>query len=309
MGALEIILIIVAVLVVLFAFIKIFSSKKKKKAKEGREKKEKKTKGLRWFSSKKKADFEQNKKIEKVYKKEEESVLVEEKEKVLEKDPPKEKIPFKIIRKQSQVKISKKALKSGSRNPSVSRVFDNKGNMIEEELKKDEVLLEGEEEIREAIVESNEGVMSGIHSQNVERFGVREEYIYDIAHKHFELGESDSGPRRKPIIEDRTNFGSHLTVSEDGNLSGVIGTGVSKILEKTEEKVEDVDRQTEDMLENIRRNVLGSMAMRDSFNFSSRDNFEEKKVSSKTVSLKDFDAKTLLIAEAVNNPKNKKVKK
>ena len=313
MNTLEIVIVVAFVLIILLCLYFAFFSKKKKN-KEKKESGDKKDKGK---NSKKEKEPAGERKVEKAIKKpgEEEKQEAkqesEEKEKTLEKEPPKEKEGFKIIRKQSKIKINKKAINASSRNPSITKVFDKNGKILDskEEAEGNVFTEETASEIVE-IQGDNKGVMSDIHSQNIDRFGFREPQIETTEENgEYKINAPIGSPNRAPIIGDRTNFASHLNISADGNLSGVVGTGVAKIIEKAEKQSDDIEKKTNDMLENIRRNILGDRPFNDPYNMGARidrNNVEEK---GKSKTIKDFDVKTLILADAINNPKSKKTQK
>lgn len=313
MGILEKVLLILFALIVLVCLYFIFFSKKKSKGKK--EKKEKKS------NRKKKEEAPAGeRKVERVIKKQGEEDKEDTKEdsnkdseeKVLEKEPPKD-TSFKIIRKQSEVKINKKALKSGSRNPSITKVFDKNGKMIDPDNNTDSVNVLQEEVdsdmidiIREFDAEEN-SIMSGTPFGNIGAFGFREYNMNEVStDKEFKINAPIGSPNRAPIIGDRTNFASHLNVSEDGNLSGVVGTGVSKIIQRAESQTDEIEKKTNDMLDNIRKNILGNRGFGFGNNPFSQVKTEQKEEPKKKRTIKDIDAKTLIIAEAINNPKNRK---
>ena len=267
--------IILAVLIVGYIF---FGGKKSKKAKAKQEPK-------------------QEKKVEQAVKtdkpkqeeKKEEAVPVV---KMPEADPQK---GFRIIRKKSEVKINKKALKSGSRNPSVSKVFDKSGKKIDEP-QKDEI-PESELEMRKSIID--------LSKKEPGRFGTRE-IDYDVVNNgaEFKINNPEGSLNRAPRIGDRTNFGSHLNVSADGNLSGVVGTGISKTLSNIDKQTRSVDDNTEAMIRNVKRNFLGIEEEINPFDvFNTRRPQESQKKES---ALNKIDAKTLVLVDAINNPRFKR---
>jgi len=236
------------------------------------------------------------KKVEKAIKTGKEEVKETQKEEVKE-EPKKE--PFKIIRKQSTVKINKKALKSGSRNPSITKVFDKGRRIDQPEEIKNEDLFDTHDAEKEFTLEKQ--------LPTVGAFGVREPEINTESTKQeFKIKAPFGSPNRAPTIGDRTNFGSHLNVSEDGNLSGILGTGVAKAIVDANRVADKADDKTELMIQDVRRNILGIKSDIGAFDYL---NLEGLKNQPKTkAKLKNIDAETLIIADAIVNPKYKKKK-
>ena len=213
---------------------------------------------------------------------------------------------FKIIRKQSKVKINKKALQNGSRNPSVTKVFDKNKSGSDFSVDKIEPIKEEVEDI----VNDNLDI---VNQSQVDRFGARE-INYNVVNRgnEFSIKNREGDLNRAPIITDRTNFGSHLNVSEDNNFLGVTGTGIKEINE-TNEKVkesEEVDEDVDSMVKNVKRNFLGLDDDINPFDYFNRDRRMEtaKGENKKEIKIKDIDLKTLIIADAINNPKYKNKK-
>lgn len=252
MGTLEIVLISLGVSAVALVLLYVLSAKKKKGKAEA-------------------PSTGSEAKVEPVYKKP-------------EADKPKDEPSvetLKVIRKQSEIKINKKALKGDSRNPSITKVFVN-GKNVEEEP--------------EAVAE--EPVAE--EKPTIGAFGTREpEFSQPLDGKPRERSPFQM-PNRAPIIGDRTNFTSRLHVSEDNNLSGVSGTGIAKALSESENKMSDIDQKTEDMVDEIRRTFLGqtSPLLTNDESLSSTKNTK--------INVKDFDAKTLIIADILNHPRGQK---
>lgn len=226
-------------------------------------------------------------------------VQEEEQELSLTKNEPS---PFKIIRKQSKVKIHKKALNASSRNPSVTRVFAGGKRIdgIEEEQDKDN------EDLGDAIktIDSEE-LLNAINAE-VGSFGIREpDYSFINTNSEFKFLNMSGGPNRAPIIGDRTNFQSRLNVSEDGNMSGVSGTGVVKIIEQASEQTEKINKKTTKMIKDVHADITGMFNPKISFL-----NVDEKKSVDipQMHKYKDIDVETLIIADAISNPKYKNKK-
>ena len=323
MSVLEIIVVSAFAIGFIYILYAIYSPKKKKekKPKEEKKKEEKPAKAKTIKGEVKKDDNNLmgkaigEKKIEPAIKKGETPPPQEEEEEqelVLKKDPPpKEPEPFRIIRKQSKVKISKQALKAGSRNPSVTKVFD-KGKRIDIDENSNGGLMEDAgKEIAKVVEEINKesDAMSDIISQDIGHYGVREPNFDSVSSEHeFKINAPKGSPNRAPIIGDRTHFASHLMVTDDNNLSGVMGTGVAKIIEKSETQAEKIDQNTEEMVRNVKRDLLGDMPKYSGlFDHSSFNNTSGQK-NDASQKLKDIDAETLIIAQAISkrkgNPKN-----
>lgn len=243
---------------------------------------------------KKKAKKEESKesKIEPVIKSNRENPEEVQEEKKIEVKEPNENHGFKIIKKQSKVNINKQALKNGSRNPSVTKVFDR--NKKTEEKIEIQPIEDFKEEYKP--------------EKKVERFGARE-IDYSIINKgvEFSINNQKGDLNRAPIITDRTNFNSHLNVSEDGNISGVIGTGIGKSIQMAEQIEKKVDDDTDKMIANIKRNFLSIEDDINPFDRTGRRVSEEKQKNKSTLS--QLDAKTLILADMINNPKYKENRK
>jgi len=260
-----------------------FGGKKKKKNKENKKSKEP----------------EKEKKIEPAIKsnKPKEEEKKEEPKQEIKEEKPREKIPFKIIRKQSEVKINKKALKAGSRNPSVTKVFDKNGKKIEEQPKGSD----NQEDLKDAIDKLS------LNTDSIERFGARDPQFNTISSEHeFSIVAPKGSPNRAPIISDRTNFNSHLNVSEDNNLSGIVGTGIGKVLADIDKTANSVDNKTEEMVNKVRKNFLGIEEDIDPFDIFNRRANQNQEVKKKENPLDKIDAKTLIIADAISNPKSRR---
>lgn len=202
---------------------------------------------------------------------------------------------LKALRRQSQVKVNKKALKGDSRNPSVTKVFVD-GKNVEEEAKA-QAEAAAAAAAAAAVAEEQVKYKGAPIAKDVGRFGAREPEFVD--HTVSEQGM----PNRTPTIGDRTNFGSHLNISKDNNLSGVSGTGIAKAVEQSENAGKDIDERTAALVQSVRMNMLGDTSGFDDSSFW-QDSSPEKKTPNQR--LKEIDAKTLIIADAVANPKSKK---
>lgn len=268
---------IIVISVAIFAFFGLcailFSFKKKNKSKE---------------KSASTAKVEPAINGDKSNKKEEDKAKKQEAEK-------KEDIKFKVIKKKSDVKISKKALKSGSRNPSITRVFE-RGKMLEEGPATED---KNNEEIQS--IKDFEPVLE---KKPPERFFPKDyEYSETNTSQEFMINASKGAPRRSPMLGDRTNFRSHLTISEDGNLSGVTGTGIHAAANKALDAAREIDKKNEEMISKVHEDLLGSaLGSFESRHFGEpaqaakeRDDFKEK-----------LDSETLILVDALMNPKFKK---
>lgn len=265
-------LIVVAVAIVLFIGGLVFSGKKKGK-------------------DKKKKD-EPNK--EKVV----EPAIKSDRPKIEEKKEPVEEQPvvvmpdgFRVIRKKSEVKINKKAIKGDSRNPSITRVFVD-GKNVEEEKKKEE---------ETPIISEVQGAMSVNIPEEVGRFGAREPQFKDLSER------TDGMPNRSPTLEERINFASHLNVSKDNNMSGVSGTGINKVIDDVETIDKSETQSTEQLLNSVRQNIArnGGFGLNNPMDFlnGGQDNSQTQKAKTPHEKLKDIDAQTLIIADAIMNKK------
>lgn len=335
MGTLEIIIVLAFGVFVLYTLYAVFFSKKKKekKTKKPKGKKEKPNKEKKVKPEKKKKEkeekFDGEKKVEKAFqtnkaptdaKKEEKPAVVQQpasqEEPVLElkKEVPKDK-SFKIIRKKSEVKISKKAIKADSRNPSITKVFD-KGKRIDggeeivenrqEKLTVDDFDFLGSDfetfeipQIQKEPVKNN---------SNLSHYNFREPTFKSHIAK-----EDDGFPNRTPRLRDRTNFKSHLIVSKDNNMSGIAGIGVAKAIAQAESQAVEISGNTSDMIEDVtedvyedrNQSIASIMAMMHGVETGPK---EKPKGNTAKDKLKNIDAKTLIIAEAISNPRFKKKK-
>lgn len=310
MKLIEILILSAFAVLVIIAIWQIFFSKKKKKEKKEKKSKEKKTKQKAEKKSKEQKEKQKEEsgktvaKIEPVMKSEQKkpedkkeekqepqkSSQPTEKEKTLEKEP--EKKGLFVIRPKTELKINKKALKNGSRNPSVSRVFDKNGNKIDEE----KVVEEPEEQMH----------ATDIKKKPVERFGTREyEYSEQNSPEFFKINAPKGSPLRAPTIGDRTNFTQRLHVSEDGNLSGITGIGVHGAVASAESQSKEIERKKQDMLarvdESLRNPSFGDALMQYDFSF---DEPKETKTRGKKI-LEKIDPETMIIVDAINNPRHK----
>ncbi len=321
MGTLEIVIIVFVGLIAIFGLYSIFFSKKVKAIKNKRkeQKEQKKAEKL-----KKKQDKKQSKKgASEAADKERkiEPVVVSKKKQEAEKQEPpspapvpaqpepelekKKPEPFRIIRKTSQVKINKKALKNGSRNPSITKVFEN-GKRIDavepQEVKPVSEKVETQETQEPPVYE--------IIREDVGDFGFREpKYLEESTEGGFRIVPPKGLPNRAPIIGDRTNFTSRLTVSSDNNLSGVSGPGINKAIESVNKQTEKIEKKTVDLVEEVRRKLLGErdrLKGEPSFNGQSYEEFMVDNSKNATSKFKNIDAETLIIADAISNPKYKK---
>ena len=290
----------ITILSVVFSVIK----KQLKKTKEKNE--EKKIEGERKIEPAIKPKDDPTKKTDPVVQKEE--------EKVLEKEPPKQKESgFKIIRKQSKIKINKKALNVNSRNPSVSRVFKDGKRIDEEDVVSTDVSEETNQVVKELESEERSGVMPDITSVNPGRYGFRIQEREELnTDKYFKINAPTGSPNRAPIIGDRTNFASHLHVSKDGNLSGVVGTGVAKIIDDAETQIDDIEENTQDMIKNVKTSLFGEKSVfgykSDSFGKLLEMAEKRKETKQQEPIKKEIDAETLIISDIINNPKFKNKK-
>lgn len=290
----------------------IFFSKKKKKEKKPKEKKEKKEKtASKPKDNKTKQDGgKEQAKVEPVVKPSEkndgkqkedkpkddknkpsetESV---EKEKILEKE--KEKKGLYVIRPHTELKINKKALKNGSRNPSVSRVFDKNGKKIE--IEQEEKIQEPEEQVH----------ATDVKKKPVERFGTREfEYSEQNDPWFFQINAPKGSPLRAPTIGDRTHFTERLHVSEDGNLSGITGIGIHGAIASAESQAKQIEQKNQEMLsrvdDSLRNPNFGEALMQYGGSFE-----EKKNTKSRGEKILDkIDPETMIIVDAINNPRHK----
>ena len=321
MGTLEIVIIVFVGLIAIFGLYSIFFYKKVKaiKSKRKEQKEQKKAEKL-----KKKQDKKQSKKgaseAAGKERKIEPAVVSKKKPEAEKQEPPspaqvpaqpepelekKKPEPFRIIRKTSQVKINKKALKNGSRNPSITKVFEN-GKRIDavepQEVKPVSEKVETQETQEPPVYE--------IIREDVGDFGFREpKYLEESTEGGFRIVPPKGLPNRAPIIGDRTNFTSRLTVSSDNNLSGVSGPGINKAIESVNKQTEKIEKKTVDLVEEVRRKLLGErdrLKGEPSFNGQSYEEFMVDNSKNATSKFKNIDAETLIIADAISNPKYKK---
>ena len=321
MGTLEIVIIVFVGLIAIFGLYSIFFSKKVKAIKNKRkeQKEQKKAEKL-----KKKQDKKQGKKgaseAAGKERKIEPAVVSKKKPEAEKQEPPspapvpaqpepepekKKPEPFRIIRKTSQVKINKKALKNGSRNPSITKVFEN-GKRIDavepQEVKPVSEKVETQETQEPPVYE--------IIREDVGDFGFREpKYLEESTEGGFRIVPPKGLPNRDPIIGDRTNFTSRLTVSSDNNLSGVSGPGINKAIESVNKQTEKIEKKTVDLVEEVRRKLLGErdrLKGEPSFNGQGYEEFMVDNSKNATSKFKNIDAETLIIADAISNPKYKK---
>lgn len=226
---------------------------------------------------------------------------VKEEEKKVQPQEQEAQKGFRIIRKKSQVKINKKALHSGSRNPSVTRVFDKNGKKIGEEVK---------EEKKQKEIDF-EQTFKKLEQEEVGRFGARQ-IDYNVVNDgaNFRINNPEGTNNRAPIITDRTNFKSHLNETNVNNPYSISGIGVKQAIDKAEMQAATVDDDTEEMVRNIKRNFLGVEEDVDPFETIRRRMERQKESENKTDNnenpLKKIDAKTLILADAISNPKYKK---
>ena len=320
MGTLEIVIIVFVGLIAIFGLYSIFFSKKVKAIKNKRkeQKEQKKAEKLKRKQDKKQSKkgaseaAGKERKIEPavVSKKKPETQKPEleqqEPPAVVATEPEKKKPePFRIIRKTSQVKINKKALKNGSRNPSITKVFEN-GKRI------DAVEPQEVEPVSKKVEtqETQEAPVYEIIREDVGDFGFREpKYLEESTEGGFRIVPPKGLPNRAPIIGDRTNFTSRLTVSSDNNFSGVSGPGINKAIESVNKQTEKIEKKTVDLVEEVRRKLLGErdrLKGEPSFNGQGYEEFMVDNTKNATSKFKSIDAETLIIADAISNPKYKK---
>ena len=312
MNLIEILLIFGFGALVIVAIWQIFFSKKKKKDKKEKKPKEKKAEKEKPDSKPKEDKTKQKQgsgkeqpKVEPVVKsaekkddkqKEDKSEPAKtesvEKEKTLEKE--KEKKGLYVIRPHTELKINKKALKNGSRNPSVSRVFDKNGNKIE--IEQEEKIQEPEEQVH----------ATDVKKKPVERFGTREyEYSEQNDPWFFQINAPKGSPLRAPTIGDRTHFTERLHVSEDGNLSGITGIGVHGAIASAESQAKQIEQKNQEMLsrvdDSLRNPNFGEALMQYGGSFE-----EKKNTKSRGEKILDkIDPETMIIVDAINNPRHK----
>ena len=138
--------------------------------------------------------------------------------------------------------------------------------------------------------------MTDIVRKDVGRFGTKEPEFKDLT-------KADVGmPNRLPMLTDRTNFASHLHISSDNNLSGVVGTGIAKAVERSEAQGTDIDDKTAEMVKNVRRNMLGDKMFDDPSLFLAPDPVDNGKAKPKN-KLKKIDAETLILADVISKRK------
>lgn len=284
------VLFVIIVVICIFAIcILLRSGKSKKKSKKKESEKESKKDDSK--SKLEKSEKGAEKKVEPALKsKSTEPEKVEEKEKTLEKDSPKEKEKFHVIRKKNEIKVNKQALKSGSRNPSVTKVFDKNGKIKTEEEKAEE---------EKKSVDLNEEIQE---KKPIERFGTREyEYSENNTSNFFQINAPKGSPLRSPTIGDRTNFTERLRVSEDGNLSGVSGIGIHGAISQAESQAKDIEDKNKEMLDRVDDSLNGQLFGDMFSNFTSKENN-----SGMANPLDKIDAETLILVDAINNPRHKK---
>lgn len=319
MGILEIIVIALLSFGFVYIIYRIYSPKKKKKEKKEKKEKEKAPEKDKSIKGEVKKDDNnifgkavKERKIEPVVKKGETITLPpeeEEKELVLQKEPPKQPEPFRVIRKQSSLKISKKALKSGSRNPSVTKVFDN-GKRIDIDENSTGGLEEDAREVvsqvTEEINKEKDGVMTDITSEKIGHYGIRE-HNFDalVEGGEFRMQKPKGSPNRAPIIGDRTNFASHLRVTDDNNLSGVMGTGVAKIIAETEEQSNQIQQNADNMIRDVKKDLFGDMPRFGGLFGGSDFDMQSENKNDASKKLQGLDAETIMIAQAVAKRKGK----
>ena len=225
----------------------------------------------------------------------------------------KEDVPFKVIRKQSKVKISKKALSSGSRNPSVTKVF---GKKVDEEEKTEEQIKQEPPKEEQPPVIQEKPQTEKKKPVVVERFGVKDyEYKETNTQTSFKIEAPDGSPNRSFELKSRSDFGSHLNVSEDGNLSGVVGIGIGKAINSVEDQLDEIENKSQKLIQNARSSLRLGDDLFDDEIFESRFRIGMQQEQQQNVSpkkedvLKNVDIKTLIVAEAIANPKYKNVNK
>lgn len=221
-----------------------------------------------------------------------------EKEKTLEKKE-EEKKGFHIIRRKNELKISKTALRNGSRNPSVTKVFDKNGKIVDAEPEKTE---EPEEQMHATDIKKSQ------QKEKIERFGTREyEYSEQNTPEFFQINAPKGSPLRAPTIGDRTNFTERLHVSEDGNLSGISGIGVHKAVALATSQANAIEQKNQEMLARVDQSLhnpdFGDLLHQYS---SFEENKQEITVGQKM--LEKIDPETLILADAINNPRHKRKK-
>ena len=276
----------IVVMVVIGAYI-FFGGKKSKKSKEKAPKENK------------------EKKVEQVIKSDKSKQAEPEPQKV---EQPKEEPQkgFRIIRKKSEVKINKKALHAGSRNPSVTRVFD-KNNKLQDQG--DSSGKSGEK--RDIFHEINQERFEQLQQEefSVGRFGARR-VDYDVVNNglEFQINNPEGTSNRAPILTDRTKFGSHLNEVDSNNPYSISGIGVKQAIVNVEKQAAAVDDDAEDMVRKIKRNMLGVEDDIDPFEAIRRRMEERQKPEPENQEkpLTKLDAKTLILADAISNPKFKK---
>ena len=231
----------------------------------------------------------------------------EPEEKKVEQPKEEQQKGFRIIRKKSEVKINKKALHAGSRNPSVTKVFD-KNNKLEGVETKQKDMHESKREMFQDVDFSKIDQLQKKEEQ-VGRFGARA-VNYDVVNNglEFQINNPEGTHNRAPIITDRTNFGSHLNEVDSKNPYSISGIGVKQAIVNAQRQATSVDDDTEDMVRKIKKNFLGVEDDIDPFE-SIRRRMEEREHPQKENQekpLTKLDAKTLILADAISNPKFKK---
>lgn len=289
MRAKSVLFLIFVVICILVICILLHAGKSRKKSKNKETKNSSKKDDLK--SKPEKSEKGEEKKVEPALKsKSVEPEKVEEKEKTLEKEPPKEKEKFHVIRKKNEIKVNKQALRSGSRNPSVTKVFDKNGKIKTEEEKVEE---------EKKSVDFNDEIQE---KKPVERFGTREyEYSENNTSNFFQINAPKGSPLRSPTIGDRTNFTERLRVSEDGNLSGVSGIGIHGAILQAESQAKDIEDKNKEMLDRVDDSLNGQFFGDMFSNLSLQENKSEVKNP-----LDKIDVETLILVDAINNPRHKK---
>lgn len=267
---------------------------KQEKAEKKKAKKDKKQKDPKTEEKETKIEPAMKKQENPKEEKKEEQKQPEEKEKTLEKQPEEKDKKLHVIRRKSELKINKKAVSVQGRDPSISRVFDKNGkNLIEEEKKQ-------KEQKQEVKVEEKK------EKKPVERFGTREyEYSEQNTSTFFQINAPKGSPLRAPTIGDRTNFTERLRVSEDGNLSGVSGIGLHGAVKNANSQARVIEEKNQEMLERVDQSLRNPEFGEALFQYSSFGEPREKKSKGQTI-VEKLDAETLIIADAINNPRHKK---
>lgn len=299
MSLLEKLILGLCLFLVLYAILNaIFGGKKKKKSQPKKEEKKSQDKK----TGNKKAEATQAK-IEPVLKRESQKSGQEEKsqekspqqEKVLEKTlekTPEKKTGLQIIRRKNELKINKKALSVNSRNPSITKVFDKNGKILTDEEKK-----QPPEEEKPPVVKPR--------VEKVERFGTRE-YVYseENTSELFRINAPKGSPLRAPTIGDRTNFTNRLIVSADGNLSGVAGIGIHGAIAGANSQANEIEQKHQAMLERVDQS-LHNPSLGDAINEFNPFDFPVQNRKKSVNPIDKIDTETLIIADAIANPRHK----